>query len=366
MPSIQTCSGHAVDFLRALPKAFENRVPPQCEHHIHIEGSLEPAMLFKLVEKHGVTLDPAMYSTIEALEERYRNFANLDDFLAYFNKAMDVLIDESDFAALSYAYLERVAGDGLKHAEIFFDPQAHTGRGIALDVVVNGLKKGLKKGQTAFGITSELIMCFVKHLPVSSALDAVREMQPFVESGDVIGLGADSSEVNNPPSKFAEIYSLARELSFPNLTMHSGEEGPADWVRQTVFDLGVNRVDHGFHAADDLELLDELARRDTFLTLCPLSNVRLQVTPEGVHQSPIPLLLGKGVKFSINSDDPAYFGGYILDNYVAVQAAFGFDKATWRRICQNGIDGSWCSAERKQELFDELASVMEAWEGKTI
>ncbi|GAA5879281.1 hypothetical protein JCM3774_006423 [Rhodotorula dairenensis] len=323
-------------------------------------------MLFKLVEKHQVILDPAMYSTIEALEERYRNFANLDDFLAYFNKAMDVLIDESDFAALAFAYLERVAADGLKHAEIFFDPQAHTGRGVSLDVVVNGLKKGLDKGQASFGISSDLIMCFVKHLPVSEALDAVRDMAPFVQSGHVIGLGADSSEVNNPPSKFADVYALAREIEFPRLTMHSGEEGPADWVRQTVVDLGVNRVDHGFHAADDHDLLDELVRRDTFLTLCPLSNVRLQVTPEGVHQSPIPLLLEKGVKFSINSDDPAYFGGYILDNYVAVHAAFGFDKATWRRICQNGIDGSWCSDERKAILSSHLEEVMTAWEGTEL
>lgn len=357
MPSAAVCPAHAVEFLRALPK---------CEHHIHIEGTLEPAMLFSLVEKHKVTLDPAMYSTIEALEERYRNFANLDDFLAYFNKAMDVLIDESDFAALAFAYLERVATDGLKHAEIFFDPQAHTGRGVSLDVVVKGLKKGLAKGQTAFGITSDLIMCFVKHLPVSEALVAVRDMAPFVQSGEVIGLGADSSEVNNPPSKFADVYDLARELEFPRLTMHSGEEGPADWVRQTVVDLGVNRVDHGFRAADDHDLLDELVRRDTFLTLCPLSNVRLQVTPEGVHQSPIPLLLEKGVKFSINSDDPAYFGGYILDNYVAVHAAFGFDKATWRQICQNGIDGSWCSDERKSEMSAHLEEVMTAWEGTEL
>jgi adenosine deaminase len=190
-------------------------------------------------------------------------------------------------------------------------------------------------------------------------------------------------------SKFADVYDLARELEFPRLTMHSGEEGPADWVRQTVVDLGVNRVDHGFRAADDHDLLDELVRRDTFLTLCPLSNVRLQVTPEGVHQSPIPLLLEKGVKFSINSDDPAYFGGelsplgflpparrwsdlalvltgYILDNYVAVHAAFGFDKATWRQICQNGIDGSWCSDERKSEMSAHLEEVMTAWEGTEL
>ncbi|BGP21812.1 adenine deaminase [Rhodotorula toruloides] len=351
------CSSDATNFLRALPK---------CEHHIHIEGTLEPKMLFALAERHNITLDSSMYSTLPALEKRYRNFANLDDFLAYFNKAMDVLLDEEDFAALAFAYMQRVHADGLVHAEIFFDPQAHTGRGVALNVVVNGLKKGLKQGELEFGITTELIMCFVKHLSVESALEAVAEMKPFVEKGDVIGLGADSSEKNNPPSKFAAVYSLARELHFPRFTMHSGEEGPADWVRQTVFDLGINRVDHGFHAADDPKLLEELAHRETFLTLCPLSNVRLQVTPEGVHRSPIPVLLEKGVKFSLNSDDPAYFGGYILDNYLAVHAAFNFDKSTWRRIAQNGIDGSWCSDARKTELSERLAEVMQQWEGKEI
>ncbi|KPV78619.1 uncharacterized protein RHOBADRAFT_23675 [Rhodotorula graminis WP1] len=350
------CGEAATAFLRALPK---------CEHHLHIEGSLEPQMLFELADKHGMKLDEAMYSTIPALEERYRNFANLDDFLAYFNKAMDVLIDESDFAALAHAYLKRVHSDGLVHAEVFFDPQAHTGRGIALDVVVRGLKKGLAQGEEEFGITTELIMCFVKHLSVESAQQAVVEMQPYVASGDVIGLGADSSEKDNPPSKFASVYDTAREVGFPRLTMHSGEEGPASWVRQTVFDLGINRVDHGVHAADDDELLDELAARGTFFTLCPLSNVRLRVHTS-VSESPIPKFLEKGIKFSLNSDDPAYFGGYVLDNYLAVHDAFGFDKATWRRIAQNGIDGSWCSDERKAAMSARLDKVLSEWEGKEI
>ncbi|GAA5947513.1 hypothetical protein JCM10213_005140 [Rhodosporidiobolus nylandii] len=346
----------ATSFLRALPK---------CEHHIHIEGSLEPAMMFELAKKNGISLPSDMYSTVEALEERYKNFTSLDDFLAFFNKAMDTLIHEDDFAALSYAYLQRVAPDGLKHAEIFFDPQAHTGRGIALDVVVKGLRKGLKKGGDEFGITTELIMCFVKHLSVESACEAVKEMEPYVKSGEVIGLGADSTEKGNPPSKFASVYSLARDVGFPQLTMHSGEEGPADWVRQTVFDLGINRVDHGVHAADDDALLDELAKKGTFFTVCPLSNVRLRVHSD-VKESPIPKLLEKGVPFSINSDDPSYFGGYILDNYLAVHAAFGFSKAVWRTIALNGIEGSWCSAQRKAELTAMLDAVMSEWEGKEI
>ncbi|GAA6058027.1 hypothetical protein JCM3770_003980 [Rhodotorula araucariae] len=322
-------------------------------------------MLFSLAEKHGMKLDETMYSTIPALEERYRNFANLDDFLAYFNKAMDVLLDEEDFAALAYAYMKRVHGDGLVHAEVFFDPQAHTGRGIGLDVVVNGLKKGLEQGEDEFGITTELIMCFVKHLSIESAQQAVLEMEPYVKSGDVIGLGADSTEKDNPPSKFASIYSLARDVGFPRLTMHSGEEGPASWVRETVVDLGIDRVDHGVHAADDDALLDELAARGTFFTLCPLSNVRLRVH-SSVAESPIPKFLEKGIKFSLNSDDPAYFGGYVLDNYIAVHDAFSFSKATWRLIAQNGIDGSWCSEDRKAAMSAQLERVMGEWEGREI
>ncbi|GAA5989447.1 hypothetical protein JCM11641_007908 [Rhodosporidiobolus odoratus] len=339
--------------------------PTPCEHHLHIEGTLEPAMLFSLAQKNRIELPTKMYSTIEALEERYRNFASLDDFLAYFNQAMDCLMHVDDFAALSYAYVERVAKEGLQHAEIFFDPQAHTGREVELDVVVKGLRQGLSKGEAEFGVSTSLIMCFVKHLSVESACEAVQAMAPFVKSGHVIGLGADSTEKGNPPSKFAPVYDLARSVGFPNLTMHSGEEGPASFVRQTVFDLGINRVDHGVHAADEDQLLMELAERKTFLTLCPLSNVRLRVH-QSVKESPIAKLLEKGVAFSINSDDPAYFGGYILDNYLAVQDAFSFPKATWRTIALNGIEGSWCSEDRKVELKQQLEAVMQAWEGRDI
>ncbi|GAA5831818.1 hypothetical protein JCM11251_003897 [Rhodosporidiobolus azoricus] len=352
------CSDSAVEFLRALPK---------CEHHLHIEGTLEPSMLFSLAEKNGITLSSEMYSTVEALEERYCNFTSLDDFLAFFNRAMDVLLYEDDFAALAYAYLRRVARDGLVHAEIFFDPQAHTGRGIELEVVVKGLKKGLAQGEEEFGITTALIACFVKHLSVESACTMVRSLEPYVASGDVIGLGADSTEKGNPPHKFSPVYSLARSLSspIPHLTMHSGEEGPSTWVRETL-SMGIKRIDHGVHAADDESLLEEMAADpEVFMTVCPLSNVRLRVHGD-VKESPIPLLLEKGVRFSLNSDDPAYFGGYVLDNYLAVQTAFSFPKSTWRTIALNGIDGSWCSDERKTEMRTMLEGVIAEWEGKEI
>ncbi|CEQ38972.1 SPOSA6832_00438, partial [Sporobolomyces salmonicolor] len=396
------CSDAAISFLRGLPK---------CEHHMHIEGSLEPEMLFALAEKNKIALDPAMYTTIPALQERYCNFSNLDDFLAYFNKAMDVLLYEDDFADLAYGYMKRVHTDGLVHAEVFFDPQAHTGRGVALESVVRGLNKGLKKGEAEFGITHKLIKCFVKHLSVESAIESLEACAPYFQSGEIHGLGADSTEKNNPreptnssavaridglisdkgePSKFASIYERARALGVKNLTMHSGEEGPASWVRQTVEDLGINRVDHGVHvsidrldlydivliprlrlilmdqqAADDPQLLIDLAFRRTFLTICPLSNVRLKVHKD-VRESPIPKLMEAGVPFSINSDDPSYFGGYILDNYIAVHEAFNFSKEVWRQLAVNSVYGSWCAAERKEEIIRLIDAHMTEWADKEL
>ncbi|KAM0752241.1 adenine deaminase [Meredithblackwellia eburnea MCA 4105] len=349
-------SSSSTEFLRALPK---------CEHHMHIEGSLEPNLLFDLCKANSIKLDPEFYSTIEVLEKRYENFANLDDFLNYYNMAMACLITHSDFSALAFAYMQRASADGVKHAEVFFDPQAHTGRGVALDVVVNGLTEGLRKGEAEFGMTTKLIMCFVKHLPVSSALEAVEATAPFVHSGEVAGLGMDSTEINNPPEKFADVYTKGKELGFKNLTAHVGEEGPAQSVRTAVQDMGIHRIDHGIHAADDPELLKVLAEKNVFLTVCPLSNVRLRCVTS-VSEVPIPKFMEAGVKFSINSDDPAYFGGYILDNYIAVHAAFQFSKETWKGLMADSINGSWCDAARKQELLAVLDGVMTEWEGRSI
>ncbi|GAA5862766.1 hypothetical protein JCM8547_006538 [Rhodosporidiobolus lusitaniae] len=349
------CSENAVSFLRALPK---------CEHHIHIEGSLEPEMLFFLAKKNGIELDKGMYSTIEALEERYRNFTSLDDFLAYFNRAMDVLLTPSDFSAIAYAYLQRTSRDGLAYAEIFFDPQAHNGRGVELETVVKGLREGLERGEREFGVKTRLVACLEKHLPVEDACEMVQSLKPYVGK-EVIGLGADSTEKGNHPTKFTPAYFLARSLGLTNLTMHSGEEGPASWVRSSLADVGVSRIDHGVRAADDLDLLEKLARDGTMLTLCPLSNVRLCVHKD-VRESPIPLFLEKGVPFSINSDDPAYFGGYILDNFIAVQDAFSLPKSTWRMIVLNSINGSWCDEGEKERLKGRLEDVMLEWEGKEI
>ncbi|SGY30641.1 BQ5605_C002g01172 [Microbotryum silenes-dioicae] len=350
------CSDNAKAFLKALPK---------CEHHMHIEGSLEPTLLFKLAARNKITLDPTNFPSVEACDERYKNFASLDDFLYFYNEAMAWLITEQDFEELVDAYIERSYADGTVHCEIFYDPQAHTGRGIASSTVVNGLNKGLIKAQEKYGITSKLIACFVRHLSVDSALKMVEDVIQYVEKGQVHGLGCDSTEKGNPPEKYALVYQRARDLGVKNLTMHSGEEGPAQYVRTTVEQLGIKRIDHGVRSSDDPEVLKMLAKENAFLTLCPLSNVRLRVM-SAVSESPIPKLMEAGVKFSINSDDPAYFGGYLLDNYVAVQDAFNFQKQTWRQIIVDGAENSWCGQERKQEIIAQLDKVMQQWEGKDL
>ncbi|KAL8278995.1 hypothetical protein RQP46_008664 [Phenoliferia psychrophenolica] len=343
-------------FLRALPK---------CEHHLHIEGTFEPDLLFALAKENSITLDPAHFTTIAALEERYKHFAGLDDFLLFYNLAMAALIKESDFEALAFAYMEKANADGVKHAEVFFDPQAHVDRGVAIAAVVGGLKAGLERGEKAFGMTTELIMCFVKHLPVASALASVESIIPFVKSGAVLGLGMDSSEIGNPPEKYAEVYAKGKELGITHFTGHVGEEGPAAYVRTAVEDMGLRRIDHGIHSADDPELLKVLAERNVFLTVCPLSNVSLKCI-KSVADHPIPTFMKAGVKFSINSDDPAYFGGYVLANYVAVQDAFKFSKETWKGVMVDSIEGSWCGKARKAELLSLLDGVMAEWEGKDI
>ncbi|GAA6008739.1 hypothetical protein JCM10207_001703 [Rhodosporidiobolus poonsookiae] len=351
------CSDSARAFLLALPK---------CEHHLHIEGTLEPTMLFALAEKNGIELPQPQYSTIAALEERYRNFTSLDDFLWFFNRAMDCLRTKEDFSALAYAYLERAASEGLRHAEVSVDVQAHTARGISLETVIGGLRDGLARGERDFSLSASLHACFVKHLSVESALEMVQSLEPYVQSGAIVGLGADSTERGNPPSKFAPVYDLARSLSYPHLTIHAGEEGPSASVRSAVVDLGLSsRIDHGVRAAEDDNLLELLREKGTLLTLCPLSNVRLRVH-ESVAEAPVRKLLEKGVAFSLNSDDPAYFGGYILDNYLAVHAAFSLSKPEWATIARQSIDGSWCAEERKVELRGLLEGVMREWDGREI
>ncbi|OLN95226.1 Adenine deaminase [Colletotrichum chlorophyti] len=347
------CKDVLHDFLVDLPK---------CEHHIHIEGSLGPELLFRLAAQNGITLpsadqDPA-FASVDALYERYRNFTSLDDFLHYYFIGFSVLLSVADFEELGYAYLAKAHSQNVRHAEVFFDPQAHTSRGVSYDTVVEGLARARRRAEKDFGMTVEYIVCFLRHCPAEDG------MRMFVEArdrghfrdGTIAGLGMSSSEAPYPPSMFRDIYDAAREAGVRR-TAHVGEEGPAGFVVSALDELDVERVDHGRRSAEDEGLLARLAERKTLLSLCPVSNVVLRGVRE-MKDMPIRKFLDRGVRFSINSDDPAYFGGYILENYCAVQEAFGLSVAEWQGIATGAVEGSWCSEGRKADLKEEIGRVV--------
>lgn len=279
-------------FLAALPK---------CEHHIHIEGSLSPSLLFSLSARNAIALPSATldvaYASIAALEARYKAFTSLDDFLAYYDRASRVLIKREDFADLAFAYMEKAKADGIVHAEIFFDLQTHTSRGISAETVVQGLNDGLKKGEASFGITFKVIMCILRHESVQSCVEHVDLAAPFYKSGEIHGLGMCSTEKDQHPRKFLPVYQRAKEVGINHLTAHAGEEGPADYVRSALEDLGVTRIDHGVRSVEDESVLAMLKERETLLTVCPLSNVALRVVKH-VREVPLRKLLDAGVKVS--------------------------------------------------------------------
>nr|CCP19646.1 adenine deaminase [Blastobotrys adeninivorans] len=339
---------------------------PKCEHHVHLEGTLSPELLFKLAEKNGITLPEDFPASPEALDERYQRFTGLDDFLQFYYIGMNALISEQDFEDLAYEYYAKSSSEGVVHAEVFFDPQAHTDRGIALETVVNGFNKGLKRAETDFGVSTKLIMCLLRHLPVASGVKTVHEAKDFIESGLISGIGLDSSEKGQNPGKFKDIYDAAKSLGVETLryTAHAGEEGPAQYVDEALSVLGVERIDHGVNSVHDPHVLKRLADNKVLLTVCPLSNLKLRVVDD-VAKVPLRELLDAGVRFSINCDDPAYFGGYCLDNYKAVQEKFKFDVPTWCTIVENGILGSWISLSRREELLNKLAQVKEKYQDLT-
>ncbi|KAM3422647.1 Adenine deaminase [Cercospora zeina] len=349
------CSPEFKSFLKSLPK---------CEHHMHLEGALTPEVLFALANKNNIILlsdDPA-FASPESLLQRYDSFTSLDDFLHYYYIGMSVLTDASDFESLAWDYFKHAHADGVVHAELFFDPQAHLCRNISYNTILTGFKAARERAHSEFGITSELICCFLRHLPAPECHSTFNlpEIQASYQRKEVLGIGLDSSEKGFPPENFDEIYKAAKALGL-RLTAHAGEEGPADYVKTALEVLGIERIDHGIRLAEDPDLLARVAKSGTLLTVCPLSNVLLRCVPQ-VSELPIRKFIQAGVKFSINSDDPAYFGNnYILDNYVAVQEAFGLTVEEWETICRNAIEGSWCCPSRKDEMLLELQKVVEAW-----
>jgi adenosine deaminase len=276
--------------------------------------------------------------------------------LHYYFIGMSVLITAADFEALATEYFARAHADGVVHAEVFFDPQAHTSRGVAYETIVSGFARAQELAKAEYGMTSELIVCVLRHLPVQSGLEMYQAAIPDLESGRVRGLGLSSTELGNPPVKYKEIFDDARSKGF-HRTAHAGEEADVSYMHSALHDLDVMRVDHGIKLVQDPSVMKEFADKKIMVTMCPLSNVELRCVP-GVKDLPIRTYLDNGVRFSINSDDPAYFGGYILDNYCAVQDAFGLTKAEWEGIVRVSIEGSWCSNERKSQMVGLLEEVM--------
>ncbi len=325
--------------------AFIDRLP-KAELHLHIEGTLEPAMMLDLAARNGVTLPYADAADIAAAYE----FANLQDFLDLYYAGMSVLLGEADFHDLTWAYLQRAADEGVSHAEVFFDPQGHTDRGVAFETALDGIWRALDAGRRELGVSSKLIACFLRHLSEESAFATLAEVRRHADR--IFGVGLDSSELGHPPAKFARVFAEARAAGFKAVA-HAGEEGPADFVRDAVDVLGVARIDHGNRALDDADLVSRLAREQVPLTMCPLSNLRLKVIAD-MSACPVKRALDAGLLVTVNSDDPAYFGGYINANYRAVQDGLGLSDADLRQLARNSFAGSFLSDAEKQRHLDRL------------
>ena len=331
-------------YLRALPKA---------ELHLHIEGSLEPEMVFALAQKHGVTLP---YATVDALRAAY-DFSDLQSFLEIYYAGANVLRDEDDFHAMTAAYLRRAHADGVVHADIFFDPQTHTDRGIDIGVVFRGISRALQDAERDFGMSSRLILCFLRHLSEEAAMQTLDAALPYQQH--FVAVGLDSSEKGHPPSKFARVFERARAAGLLTVA-HAGEEGPPTYIREALDLLKVSRIDHGVRCSEDPALVKELAASRMPLTVCPLSNVRLKVYND-MRQHNIGRLLDQGLCVTVNSDDPAYFGGYVLDNYVAIAEALDLSKAQLAQLARTSFEASFLDAANKQKWLakiDTLAALI--------
>ncbi|MBX9795252.1 adenosine deaminase [Sphingomonas sp.] len=325
------------DFITGLPKA---------ELHLHIEGSLEPELMFALARRNRVTIP---FDSVEAVRAAYA-FTRLQDFLDIYYAGAAVLQTAQDFRDLASAYFDRAAADGVVHAEIFFDPQTHTDRGIPMREVIDGLFAGMAEAEARHGLTSKLILCFLRHLDEEAAFDTLAAAEPWLDR--IAGVGLDSSELGHPPAKFARVFDRAGAMGLKRVA-HAGEEGPADYVREALDVLKIDRLDHGNRSLDDGALVARLAAEQMVLTVCPLSNVKLCVV-DAIENHPIDRMLAAGLKATINSDDPAYFGGYVADNYRAVAAGRGLGRAALVQLARNSITGSFLSAAEQAPLLARL------------
>ncbi|VAW60993.1 Adenosine deaminase [hydrothermal vent metagenome] len=331
------------DWLNELPKV---------ELHMHLEGSLEPELMFALAQRNGLKLP---FDTVEQVREAY-NFSNLQDFLDIYYQAADVLLKEEDFYDLTWSYLKRCKQQNVLHVEPFFDPQTHTDRGVSFETVIKGVSSALADAEAELGITSKLIMCFLRHLSEDAAFETLSQAESFREH--IIAVGLDSSEQGQPPEKFSRVFARAREQGYLSVA-HAGEEGPAEYIWTALNDLQVSRVDHGVRAMDDRALMAHLSETNMPLTMCPLSNVRLCVFDD-MSEHNILQMLEQGVCVTVNSDDPAYFGGYMTENFEALAESLQMTKIQALKLVRNSIDASFAGSARKQQLLLLLDKVAAA------
>ncbi|WP_151791502.1 adenosine deaminase [Acinetobacter soli] len=328
------------ELIRALPKA---------ELHVHIEGTFEPELMFEIAQRNHIDIP---YQSVEEIKQAY-NFHNLQSFLDIYYAGANVLVNERDFYDLAWSYFKKCAEDRVVHTEIFFDPQTHTERGVAFEIVLNGLKRACADAKEQLGISSELIMCFLRHLSEEDAFKTLEQALPY--KSDIIAVGLDSSEVGHPPSKFERVFEKAREEGFL-VVAHAGEEGPPEYVWEALDLLKVNRIDHGVRSEEDPALMQRLIQEKMPLTVCPLSNLKLCVVDD-MKQHNIRRLLQQGVQVTVNSDDPSYFGGYMNDNFVAIQEALDLSQDELKQLAINSFEASFISDEQKQKWIEEIKAI---------
>ncbi len=319
---------------------------PKAELHLHIEGSFEPELMFEIASRNGVKID---YNSVDELKKAY-DFNNLQEFLDIYYAGASALLVKKDFYDLTWAYLEKAHKQNVLHTEIMFDPQTHTDRGIPFSFVIEGIHEALEDAKSKFGMTSNLILSFLRHLPEENAFKTLEEALPY--KSWITAVGLDSSEVGNPPSKFKNVYAKAKELGF-KLTAHAGEEGPAEYVWEALDILNINRIDHGNRSLDDEKLVERLASEQIALTVCPLSNLKLKVVTD-IKKHPLKTMLDKGLRATVNSDDPAYFGGYVNDNFTAVADALNLSKEEITELVRNSFEASFIDDDLKEKYLNKV------------
>ncbi|WP_444907213.1 adenosine deaminase [Microbulbifer sp. SSSA008] len=329
-----------LNFLKALPKA---------ELHLHIEGSLEPELMFELSKRNNIEIP---FSSIEEIKAAYK-FHNLQSFLDIYYQGASVLIHERDFYDLTMAYLKRCREDNVVHTEIFFDPQTHTERSIDIGVVIKGINSALDDARNEWGISSHLILCFLRHLSEEEAIATLEVAKPYLNL--IKGVGLDSSELGHPPSKFQKVFAMAKELGLERVA-HAGEEGPADYIVEALDLLDVSRIDHGVRCVEDEALIERLKEEHIPLTVCPLSNTALCVY-DNMNQHPILSLLERGLCVTVNADDPAYFGGYVNKNYLALSESLGMTKEQAKKLALNSFKASYIPEADKEKWAEAISAI---------